>query len=121
VAQEAKSSYHHQHKVCISLALICPADRGQSDLVHHNLSYSTIVYCLYYMYVANYRKNFCFFSIGTEGEEAIYSQRSKVYKFDADAKQWKERGVGEMKILKHKAQGECDGLHLNNGFTCNQK
>jgi len=38
---------------------------------------------------------------GEEDEEVIYSQRAKLYRFDADLKQWKERGLGDFKILKH--------------------
>ena len=37
---------------------------------------------------------------GEEDEEELYSQRSKLYRFrDGD---WKERGLGEAKLLKHK-------------------
>jgi len=40
---------------------------------------------------------------GEEGEEQIYSQRSKLYRFrDGD---WKERGLGEAKLLRDKATG----------------
>ncbi|EDV19689.1 uncharacterized protein TRIADDRAFT_33115, partial [Trichoplax adhaerens] len=38
---------------------------------------------------------------GEEDEEAIYGDRCKLFRFDKTAKQWKERGVGEIKILKH--------------------
>ncbi|RDD38448.1 E3 SUMO-protein ligase RanBP2, partial [Trichoplax sp. H2] len=38
---------------------------------------------------------------GEEDEEAIYDDRCKLFRFDKTAKQWKERGVGEIKILKH--------------------
>ncbi len=38
---------------------------------------------------------------GEEDEEVLFKHRAKVYRFDKDAKQWKERGVGDMKILKH--------------------
>jgi len=33
-----------------------------------------------------------------------YNQRSKLYRFDGGA--WKEKGIGEMKILKHKETGK---------------
>lgn len=39
---------------------------------------------------------------GEEDEVEIYKQRSMLYRFDG---QWKERGVGEMKILKNKETG----------------
>eukprot|EP00929_Paragymnodinium_shiwhaense_P022607 TRINITY_DN143_c0_g2_i1.p1 TRINITY_DN143_c0_g2~~TRINITY_DN143_c0_g2_i1.p1 ORF type:complete len:2603 (-),score=942.64 TRINITY_DN143_c0_g2_i1:139-7947(-) len=40
---------------------------------------------------------------GVEDEEEIYSQRSKLYRFRTD--EWKERGVGDAKLLKHKTTG----------------
>lgn len=41
---------------------------------------------------------------GEEDEEVLFCQRAKLFRFDADTKQWKERGIGEMKILKHRTQ-----------------
>jgi E3 SUMO-protein ligase RanBP2 len=38
---------------------------------------------------------------GEEDEEVLFCQRSRLYRFDASSSQWKERGVGEMKILKN--------------------
>lgn len=40
---------------------------------------------------------------GEEGEEQLYSQRSKLYRFRDD--EWKERGLGAAKLLKNKADG----------------
>ncbi|KAI3843901.1 hypothetical protein MKX03_001751 [Papaver bracteatum] len=37
-----------------------------------------------------------------EEEEAILHLKSKLYRFDTDKNQWKERGVGFLKLLKHK-------------------
>jgi E3 SUMO-protein ligase RanBP2 len=37
---------------------------------------------------------------GEEGQEIVFKHRAKVYRFDPDTKQWKERGVGDIKILK---------------------
>ncbi|XP_053407821.1 E3 SUMO-protein ligase RanBP2-like [Mercenaria mercenaria] len=43
---------------------------------------------------------------GEEDETVEFSHRAKLYRFDKDANQWKEKGVGEMKILKHKETGK---------------
>jgi len=40
---------------------------------------------------------------GEEGEEELYSQRSKLYRFRDG--EWKERGLGEAKLLRHRQTG----------------
>ena len=40
---------------------------------------------------------------GEEDEEEIFRQRAKLYRYDDNA--WKERGTGEMKILKNPLTG----------------
>ncbi|KAH8417327.1 hypothetical protein KR222_008873 [Zaprionus bogoriensis] len=40
-------------------------------------------------------------STGEENETKLFGERSTLYRFDADTKEWKERGVGELKVLKH--------------------
>lgn len=42
---------------------------------------------------------------GEEEEEVLYSQRVKLFRFDSSVSQWKERGVGILKILKNPANG----------------
>eukprot|EP00057_Strongylocentrotus_purpuratus_P015333 XP_011669807.1 PREDICTED: E3 SUMO-protein ligase RanBP2 isoform X4 [Strongylocentrotus purpuratus] len=36
---------------------------------------------------------------GEEGEEVKFSHRAKLYRYDGEAKAWKERGVGDIKVL----------------------
>lgn len=43
---------------------------------------------------------------GEENEETLFCHRAKVYRFDAKENQWKERGVGEVKILSSKKSGK---------------
>lgn len=38
---------------------------------------------------------------GEENETKLFGARAKLYRMDNDCKQWKERGIGEMKILQH--------------------
>uniref|UniRef100_A0A8C6WF72 RanBD1 domain-containing protein n=1 Tax=Neogobius melanostomus TaxID=47308 RepID=A0A8C6WF72_9GOBI len=42
---------------------------------------------------------------GEEDEELLYSQRVKLFRFDTDTSQWKERGVGVLKFLKNGSNG----------------
>ena len=37
-----------------------------------------------------------------EDEEVLYKVRAKLFRFDTDAKEWKERGTGDCKFLKNK-------------------
>lgn len=43
---------------------------------------------------------------GEEDEDAILDLKSKLYRFDKDGNQWKERGAGSVKLLKHKETGK---------------
>ena len=45
-------------------------------------------------------------SSGEENEIELFSNRAKLYRFDDTMCQWKERGVGNIKILKHKNAGQ---------------
>ena len=42
---------------------------------------------------------------GEENEECLFSHRVKLYRFDSQTNQWKERGVGDIKILKNTTNG----------------
>ncbi|XP_077393832.1 E3 SUMO-protein ligase RanBP2 [Festucalex cinctus] len=42
---------------------------------------------------------------GEEDEQVLYSQRVKLFRFDANTSQWKERGVGILKLLKNNSNG----------------
>lgn len=43
---------------------------------------------------------------GEEDEDAILDLKAKLYRFDKDGNQWKERGAGTVKLLKHKVTGK---------------
>lgn len=40
-----------------------------------------------------------------ENEEVLYKVRAKLFRFHPEAKEWKERGTGDVKFLKHKGTG----------------
>uniref|UniRef100_A0A7N8YBK4 RAN binding protein 2 n=1 Tax=Mastacembelus armatus TaxID=205130 RepID=A0A7N8YBK4_9TELE len=43
---------------------------------------------------------------GEEDEQVLYSQRVKLFRFDSNTSQWKERGVGTLKFLKNNTNGK---------------
>ncbi|XP_073147845.1 ran-binding protein 1 homolog b-like [Henckelia pumila] len=43
---------------------------------------------------------------GEENEEVILNLKAKLYRFDKEGNQWKERGVGTVKLLKDKVTGK---------------
>uniref|UniRef100_A0A2P2LCN1 Uncharacterized protein MANES_18G136500 n=1 Tax=Rhizophora mucronata TaxID=61149 RepID=A0A2P2LCN1_RHIMU len=43
---------------------------------------------------------------GEENEDPVYDEKAKLYRFDKDGNQWKERGAGAVKLLKHKDSGK---------------
>ncbi|KAG9157332.1 hypothetical protein Leryth_004976 [Lithospermum erythrorhizon] len=43
---------------------------------------------------------------GEEDEDCLLDLKAKLYRFDKEGNQWKERGVGTVKLLKHKETGK---------------
>ncbi|KAL6865064.1 hypothetical protein ACP4OV_016215 [Aristida adscensionis] len=43
---------------------------------------------------------------GEEDEDVLLDMKAKLYRFDKDGNQWKERGTGTVKLLKHKENGK---------------
>lgn len=41
-----------------------------------------------------------------ELEEQTFKMRAKLFKFDRESKEWKERGTGDVRLLKHKENGK---------------
>lgn len=41
-----------------------------------------------------------------EDEEALLKMRAKLFRFDKNSKEWKERGTGDVRFLKHKETGK---------------
>ncbi|KAI9842164.1 MAG: hypothetical protein M1837_007451 [Sclerophora amabilis] len=41
-----------------------------------------------------------------ELEEHVFKMRAKLFKFDRDTREWKERGTGDVRLLKHKENGK---------------
>ncbi|XP_071799079.1 uncharacterized protein [Asterias amurensis] len=46
---------------------------------------------------------------GEEDEEIMYKQRARLYRYAKELNVWKERGIGEVKLMRHKDNG---GLRL---------
>lgn len=42
-----------------------------------------------------------------EDEEVLLKLRAKLFRFEKSANEWKERGTGDVKLLKHKKNGKC--------------
>ena len=41
-----------------------------------------------------------------ESEEQLFKMRAKLFKFIRDTQEWKERGTGDVRLLKHKENGK---------------
>ena len=53
---------------------------------------------------------------GEEDEEVLIEDRCKLYRFieGFSGKEWKERGLGQIKILKHKVSGKQSSCSIIN-------
>eukprot|EP01107_Rhizomastix_libera_P007041 TRINITY_DN21308_c0_g1_i1.p1 TRINITY_DN21308_c0_g1~~TRINITY_DN21308_c0_g1_i1.p1 ORF type:complete len:220 (-),score=64.25 TRINITY_DN21308_c0_g1_i1:45-704(-) len=40
---------------------------------------------------------------GEEDEEAVFKIRAKLFRFDKEAREWKERGLGDVRLMQHNA------------------
>lgn len=40
-------------------------------------------------------------STGEEDEISLFNERAKLFRYDDESKEWKERGIGQLKILHH--------------------
>lgn len=43
---------------------------------------------------------------GEEGENILFEERAKLLRFDSEGKQWKERGVGKVKVMQNPTTGK---------------
>ncbi|KAF2278658.1 putative Ran-specific GTPase-activating protein 1 [Westerdykella ornata] len=41
-----------------------------------------------------------------ELEEQVFKMRAKLFKFDRESREWKERGTGDVRLLKHRENGK---------------
>ena len=41
-----------------------------------------------------------------EQEEQAFKMRAKLFRFDRDSREWKERGTGDVRLLKHRENGK---------------
>ncbi|OHT00631.1 RanBP1 domain containing protein [Tritrichomonas foetus] len=49
-----------------------------------------------------------------EGEDQLFGEKAMLYRFDKEGNEWKERGVGFLKILKNKESNRCRVLMRRN-------
>ncbi|ORX74599.1 hypothetical protein DL89DRAFT_290119 [Linderina pennispora] len=52
-----------------------------------------------------------------EDEDVIFKMRAKLFRFDSEAKEWKERGTGDVKLLKHKENSKTLKVCANHYIT----
>ena len=41
-----------------------------------------------------------------ENEEQVFKMRAKLFRFDRESREWKERGTGDVRLLKHRENGK---------------
>lgn len=53
---------------------------------------------------------------GEEEEDIKYNERAKLYRYNVDNKEWKERGVGQIKLLHHPVNGKFIIIYICNFY-----
>ena len=91
--------YVHSHGVEINL-VVCIALAFKLQHVHGKVQ--QVRYSLIQIYDAILVAT----KTNEELEEQSFKMRAKLFKFDRETREWKERGTGDVRLLKHKENGK---------------